>query len=564
MCCDDGDVLDLPAEVIEMLARYRRMRDEQGWGWGEQALPDFFRWSRFSRLGTAWDEFAASGDWGAAVRAAIGDGDPPAGVVVVTVGSDGTLACRVGRLRPAVAGTPVAVDVLLESRAEDDVTVEVGGVGVPVPAGGAGLRTMDLVAADPAVTVVLGDQRTTVTGVEPVQAARLRLSAPACSRWSVTDATGGGWFAAGVPHKWDANHRPFFHVREAVLDVPAAALHVVAARGLEFERVGFDVTPAAGDTAEVIWDPVRRCDPAAEGWYGADLHVHLNYSGDLVLEPAAAARMQAGEGLHLMQLTAGNLGGSLVYDRGLLEGTAGEELWSGERVGVAGLEFRNDLLGHVHGVGLTGVPEVLHTGHEGTDHPNDWPPNSVACAELRRLGGVTAYAHPVFSSLTDIEDLFAPARTVEARELVVDAALGVVDSVEVVSCFDDHGAVVLWHHLLNCGLRLAATAGSDTFLSFAHGPGVASNPPGWCRVYAELGDERLTAAGFAEAVRAGRTVATNGPWLSLDVDGSGPGGCLERQPGDRALVRAKVTGSGSTGWCCTARPASWPRRPAAS
>ncbi len=138
MCCDDGDVLDLPAEVIEMLVRYRRMRDEQGWGWGEQALPDFFRWSRFSRLGTAWDEFAASGDWGAAVRAAIGDGDPPAGVVVVTVGSDGTLACRVGRLRPAVAGTPVAVDVLLESRAEDDVTVEVGGVGVPVPAGGRG------------------------------------------------------------------------------------------------------------------------------------------------------------------------------------------------------------------------------------------------------------------------------------------------------------------------------------------------------------------------------------------------------------------------------------------
>jgi hypothetical protein len=62
---------------------------------------------------------------------------------------------------------------------------------------------------------------------------------------------------------------------------------------------------------------------------------------------------------------------------------------------------------------------------------------------------------------------------------VADAALGVVDAVEVVSCADDRGAVVLWHHLLNCGLRLAATAGTDTFLSFAHGPGVASNPPGW-------------------------------------------------------------------------------------
>ena len=53
---------------------------------------------------------------------------------------------------------------------------------------------------------------------------------------------------------------------------------------------------------------------------------------------------------------------------------------------------------------------------------------------------------------------------------MADAAIGVVDAVELVSCFDDRGALVLYHHLLSCGLRLAATAGTDTFLSFARGP----------------------------------------------------------------------------------------------
>ena len=98
--------------------------------------------------------------------------------------------------------------------------------------------------------------------------------------------------------------------------------------------------------------------------------------------------------------------------------------------------------------------------------------------------------------------------------------------------------------LLSCGLRLAATAGTDTFLSFAHGPGTASNPPGWGRVYAHLGHDQLTVKAFTDAVRDGHTVVTNGPWLTLDVDGDGPGAALDRRPGDRLPVHARVTGTG--------------------
>jgi hypothetical protein len=548
MCCGDDTTLNLPPAVIEMLARYRRMRDEHGYGWGEGVLPDFFRWARFSLLGAAFDEFAVSGDWSGGVRAVLRDGVPP-GLVVVAIAAIGELTVRVGPPRPAISGCTVAVDVVLDSAAAADVVVTVDGAEVLVPAGGVGLQTVDLDADAPTIALRCGARQLEVNdAVVPTPTASLRLTSGDPSRWSVTDATGGAWFADGRPRKWDVHHRPFFHAETVTLPVPAGPLHVVAARGLEFERLDVEVEPAAGETVEVEYQPVRRFDPAATGWYGGDLHVHLNYSGDYVLSPADAARMQVGEGLHLMHLAAGNLGGSLVYDRELLEATAGTDLpWSsGEVVARAGLEFRNDLLGHVHGLGLTGVPAVMHTGHEGSDHPWDWPPNSLACAEMQALGATTAYAHPAFWPLTDgdIGPFFGWPRTVEARELVADAALGLVDGVELVSCFDDRGAVVLYHRLLSCGLRLAAVAGTDVFLSFAHGPGVASNPPGWGRVYAQVGAAGLSVAAFQDAIRAGRTVVTNGPWLTLDVDGVGPGAVLDARPGDRLTVRAHVTGSG--------------------
>jgi hypothetical protein len=547
VCCHEDGVLELPPAVVEMLARYRRLRAEQGFGWGEEALPEFFGWARFSRLGVAFAEFAASQDWAGAIRAAVGS-DPPAGIVRVLVHADGTLTAFTGPPRPMIRGGAVPVEVVVDSAADHDLVVTVSGRDVPLAAGGAGFVVLD-VEDDVPLTLVCDGERLELRGlVEPVPSAALELTCPDGARWSIVDPAGGAWFAPGVPQKWDAADTPFFHTGPGttVVAVPAMSLRVSAARGLEFERQEIVIEPAAGTTTTVEYAAVRRFDPTAEGWYGADLHVHLNYSGDHVLEPADAFRMQRGEGLHLLHLAAGNFGGALVYDRELLEQTVGSDLWRTDGLlARAGLEFRNDLLGHVHGLGLTGVPDVLHTGHEGTAHPWDWPPNDVACTGMRNLDAVTSYAHPVFAPGEDPDDVFRPYRMVEARELVADAALGVVDAIELASCFDDRGAVLLYHHLLSCGLRLAATAGTDAFLSFARGPGTTSSPPGWCRVYGHLDGADLSVEAFAAAVRAGRTLVTNGPWLSLDVDGHGPGGVLDVAPGARLTVRARVTGSGA-------------------
>ena len=200
------------------------------------------------------------------MRAAVG-ADVPAGLALVTAGADGGLTACTGPARPVVPGTTVQIDVVLDA-ADRDLVFAVDGAEVPVPAHGAGLRTVD--AAGP-IVVTCGAARCTIDAAVPAAAATLRLHSPHGARWSVTDGTGGAWFAEGVPAKWDSDDRPFFHTGPGTTDltVPAGPLHVVAARGIEFARLEVDVTPAVGETVTVAYDPERRFDPAADGWYGA-------------------------------------------------------------------------------------------------------------------------------------------------------------------------------------------------------------------------------------------------------------------------------------------------------
>jgi hypothetical protein len=71
-----------------------------------------------------------------------------------------------------------------------------------------------------------------------------------------------------------------------------------------------------------------------------------------------------------------------------------------------------------------------------------------------------------------------------------------------------------------------------------------SNPPGWGRVYADLRGEPLTVEAWQRAVRAGRTFATNGPWLELQVDGNRPGAELDVPSATTVTARAHVEGVG--------------------
>ncbi len=555
MCCEHDQLSDLGARVAEMLVGYEQAHaaDPTGRDWGQEmgdAFGGTFEFARFSdyrSLARGLYEMARAGE---AVTAANGlwraaSASPPPGLVVIDI-TDAGLEVRTGTPVPLPPGTAGTTTVLARSTRVDDTALRLHDRSVVLATGLAvteRFSTADLVDG---LSVSALDTERRVEVARVVDAASVVVRSDHACRWSVVDAGGHAWFPADALRKFDVHGRPWFAAKEAALTVAPGTVLVSASRGMEFAGATATVQAAPGARAVVELRPARRWDAAARGWYGGDLHVHLNYSGDHVAHPAHAAAMQQAEGLHLLNLVAANFTGSLIYEQEALEDTLGVDLpWScPHQVARFGVEYRNDLLGHVHALGLTATPSRYHTGHAGSDEPDDWPPNAVALREMRGLGALIGYTHPVGSAIHDMRSAFIRPRSCEAREAVADAALGLVDSIDILGPnATPDGNVELLRRMLNCGLRLAATAGTDAMLSMEQ-VHVFSNPPGWARVYADLDGAALGVDAFQAAVRAGRTFVTNGPWIELAVDGHGPGAVIEVAAATTVVATARCVGAG--------------------
>jgi hypothetical protein len=99
-----------------------------------------------------------------------------------------------------------------------------------------------------------------------------------------------------------------------------------------------------------------------------------------------------------------------------------------------------------------------------------------------------------------------------AKGLPVYAALGKIDTMDIIGS-GDRPSSLLYHRLLNCGFRLAASAGTDCFLNR-----IRSLLPGGERLYVKI-DGPLTYEKWIAGLRAGKSFVTNGPVLELAVNG---------------------------------------------
>ncbi|MFC5181291.1 CehA/McbA family metallohydrolase [Actinomadura harenae] len=440
------------------------------------------------------------------------------------------------RPRPVfAAGTEHATTLLLDSSRDESVRVEIDGAVHDLEPHG-----VRLVPITSDAKVVVDEAVVSLDALTRRAAkARLRVRAGMPCRWTVVGDDGHGWYPPGAPDRHDAHAQPYFHGDDLVLDVPAEPLTVRVTRGAEYEIAETRVHPAPDEELSVDLTPRRRYDAAARGWYGGDMHVHMNWAGNSVGTPEQAAAIQQGEDLHVLNLVAGNVSTVRVYDREALEHWAGSDApWSTPgHIARFGVEYRNDLLGHLYAFGMERPPDLFHTGFLGTD---DWPPNAEGIRRLTALGAIVGYSHPFHLAVGEDGDpgeALSDGRNCSAREIVADAALGLVHSLDVLNHSDVHATARVYRRLVGAGNRLAVTAGSDTQISFTR-RGNQSSPPGWERVYARV-DGDLTAASFADAIRRGRTFATTGPWLELDVDGHGPGDTLDL-PGSGGTVTATV------------------------
>ena len=154
--------------------------------------------------------------------------------------------------------------------------------------------------------------------------------------------------------------------------------------------------------------------------------------------------------------------------------------------------------GHVMFLNIRNLVQPVSRGHILTaQFDPDYPPLCFCCDDARDQGGVVIWCHN--------------GRGMEAP---VAAALGKLDAFNL---FDPHWMdpeYDLWYRLLNCGIPLPASTGTDWY--------VCSNN----RVYVNARGG-FSYASWIEGMKAGRTFITNGPAIDLRANGAEIGATVD-------------------------------------
>lgn len=316
------------------------------------------------------------------------------------------------------------------------------------------------------------------------------------------------------------------------LSAPAGRVTIQVWRGPEWRPITRTVDVSPERPTHVRLRMSRIADLPSQGWWGGDAHVHMNYGGAYRNTPSRLALQARAEGLNVVENLIVNKeqripdigywapGGSLLHS-------------SADLIIANGQEFHTGIWGHASHLGLRDhllLPD--YAAYPGTALASLFPTNARMFDIARAQGGgaINGYVHP-FDFRPDLSQFQSGV----PYELPVDVALGKVDFLEVMGYSDHRITSDIWYRLLNCRFKLPAAAGTDAFPNFSQLRG----PPGLLRVYAKSG-RTLTHGSWLAAIRAGRTFVTNGPLVSLVVNGREPGDEI-RLPFGSHRLRARVT-----------------------
>ena len=286
----------------------------------------------------------------------------------------------------------------------------------------------------------------------------------------------------------------------ASFDLPAGHYRVEAYRGLFFTPAKEEFDLKAGDTRRVPLHLQNWAGVARGAWLSGDDHIHLTRSkedNDIYLRWLEAEDLSVGNFLQLQR----QMDAAVQY----AFGPAGEASRQGYTI-RPGHESRSQFYGHVNLLGGREMVRPLSVGSMYANSPEAYPYPGVLFDRGRAVGATVGYAH--FNG------------SMPHSTLLMDLALGRIDFIEVFQ----FGVLKTepWYELLNAGFRVTGIAGSDFPAGFTR-----QTP--WPRYIPMLGPERtlvkVRAAdspyqAWAEGVRKGNVVVSNGPLLELHVDGS--------------------------------------------
>lgn len=340
---------------------------------------------------------------------------------------------------------------------------------------------------------------------------------PLSSRVSVFDSTGKSWAPDDAwRHADEAFVRAerkfeygYFHsAGRTTVTLPPGRYTIETWKGPEWSVGRTQVTVTAGAPARAVLRMSRLMNLPRAGWWGGDVHVHMNYGGHYRNTPANLRRQAQAEGLHVVENLIVNKEQripDIAYWQPGVDPVSGRDF-----ILAHSEEFHTSFWGHSALLGLTDhfvLPNYV--GYANTAAASLVPMNADVFNLARAQGAISGYVHPFDTR----PDPFNRNETVR-YEMPIDVALGKVDYFEVMGYSDHLITSEFWYRLLNCGFRIPAAAGTDAFPNYASLRG----PPGLVRVYART-DRPLEHRSWLGAIRRGRTFVTNAPLLGLGVRG---------------------------------------------
>ncbi len=316
----------------------------------------------------------------------------------------------------------------------------------------------------------------------------------------------------GTIHSEGQSGRVFFYSNGAIeINGVAGEVTLSAVRGFETAEVTQKAIIEAGVIKEVVINLQTIWDANANGWYSGDNHFHLNYGGTYRLDPEDIIPEINGEGLDVAIPLLANLHNRFLQ----------QELWGWKREKAPiisfGQEVRSHFLGHVELINTNDLFWPWIWGPYYQLYNQDDRFNAIALRHARSQGGVGGYVHPVGTE-KPFDEGGAAAVPIN---FVADAVLGEVDIIEVACLWSNEvGTASLWHKILNLGIPLAASAGSDVMNNLNR-----TMPVGSTRVYVKP-EGQLNLDNYLDALKKGRSFVSTGPLMEFQIEGNDPGSAI--------------------------------------
>ncbi|HUL14441.1 MAG TPA: CehA/McbA family metallohydrolase [Terriglobales bacterium] len=317
---------------------------------------------------------------------------------------------------------------------------------------------------------------------------------------------------------YDRSERPFeahyFYAKGRVnMALPLGKFHVEVVQGFERPLHSEMFTHVSGRNYFVV---VRLAPKWPMGddkghWVSSDLHVHMDYGGTYRSNPAILAQMAKAEDVSIVNNLIVNK--EQRFPDIAYNGKGIDPASDAETMIVHGQEFHTSYWGH-RGI-LGPLNHILLPGYAG--YPNTaaaslFPMNADVYDMAHEQGALVGAVHP----FDEQPDPFANPPQSITDELPVDVALGKLDYMEIVGFSDHKSTAAIWYHLLNLGFHLPAGAGTDATTNYA--APIRGNV-GFDRVYAWVPEWPLNLELWMDALKKGRTFATNGPLVEFTLDG---------------------------------------------